>query len=104
MAGPSAAATGLACFDTAVARRAGLVRKILEEEGIHRALEADMQVGDLALRQVTIFASPKAMRLNMPATSSWSRLMRLSASAPAVAAADKSTTSRVTSLEVLDDR
>lgn len=45
------AATRFASLDTAALAAAGLVGKILEEEGIHCALEADMQMADLALRQ-----------------------------------------------------
>ena len=43
------ASTRAASFDAPSEAAPGLVRKILEVEGIHRALEPDMQLGDLAL-------------------------------------------------------
>lgn len=45
------AATRFASLDTAALAAAGLVSKIFKEEGIHRALQTDMQMADLAFRQ-----------------------------------------------------
>jgi hypothetical protein len=41
--------TSAALLDPASEAPAGLVREILEEQGIHGALESDMQFSDLAL-------------------------------------------------------
>lgn len=43
------AAVGRALFDTAAQAAMGLLGEILREQGIHRALEADMEVRNLAL-------------------------------------------------------
>ena len=45
------AAAGLAGLDAAALPSAGLVGQILQEQRIHRALEPDMQLADLTLRQ-----------------------------------------------------
>ncbi|ALR20074.1 hypothetical protein RLDS_11725 [Sphingobium lactosutens DS20] len=45
------AAAGLAFLDASAKATMGLLGKILEEEGVHRALQADMQFRNLALGQ-----------------------------------------------------
>ncbi|EXS67951.1 hypothetical protein BF95_02780 [Sphingobium sp. Ant17] len=44
-------ATRFALLDAAAQTAMGLLRKILEEQRVHRALEADMQFGNLTLCQ-----------------------------------------------------
>ena len=55
--------------------------EVLQEQRVHRALEADMQLGNLAFGKVTIFMPANLSRLYSPAISSWSRDSRSSASA-----------------------
>jgi hypothetical protein len=71
----------LAGFDPPPQTTPRLVGEILEEQRIHRAFEADVQVRVSPSDNVMIFTPAKAMRSKTPATSSWSRLIRSSASA-----------------------
>src|SRR5205823_5396267 len=43
------AAGGLAVLDSAAQSTMCLLGQVLQEEGVHRALESDVQVGDVAL-------------------------------------------------------
>ena len=45
------AATAAPCLDAAAQAAMRLGGKVLQEEGVHRALQADMQLTDLAFRQ-----------------------------------------------------
>ena len=76
------AAAGLARLDPAAQAAPGLVGEVLQEERVHRALEADMQLADLALGEGDdLHVRRSVSRLKSAAMSAWSRLMRSSASA-----------------------
>ena len=51
---------------------------IFQESGVHRALESDVQMRDVALGEGAMFTPPNVSRLKSPAVSSWSRLKRSS--------------------------
>ena len=59
----SVATAGLSSLDPATQPAPGLVRKVLQIERVHGALEANMQLADLALRQSDNLDAGKAQPL-----------------------------------------
>jgi hypothetical protein len=57
--------------------------QVLQEERVHRALQSDVQVRDVAFRQRDDVDAGEVRRLKSPAVPSWFRLNRSKASASA---------------------